>query len=46
MRIETGTRNSKRVAAAVVGLLAAVSAGCERRVASAAPPQPPTVEVG
>ena len=45
MRIETGTRNSKRVAAAVVGLLAAVSAGCERRVASAAPPQPPTVEV-
>lgn len=45
MRTETGTKNSKRLAAAVVGLLAAVSAGCERRVVSAAPSQPPAVEV-
>jgi RND family efflux transporter MFP subunit len=45
MRTEAGTKNSKRLAAAVIGLLAAVSAGCERRVVSAAPPQPPAVEV-
>ena len=45
MRTETGTKNSKRLAVAVVGLLAAVSAGCERRVVSAAPSQPPAVEV-
>src|SRR5277367_143965 len=45
MRTEAGTDNSKRLGAAVVGLLAAVSAGCERRVVSAASPQPPTVEV-
>jgi len=45
MRTEAGTKNSKRLAAAAVGLLAAVSAGCERRVVSAAPPQPPAVEV-
>jgi RND family efflux transporter MFP subunit len=45
MRTEAETKNSKRLAAVVVGLLAAVSAGCERRVVSAAPPQPPAVEV-
>jgi RND family efflux transporter MFP subunit len=45
MRTEAGTENSKRLVAAVIGLLAAVSAGCERRVVSAAPPQPPAVEV-
>jgi RND family efflux transporter MFP subunit len=45
MKTEAGTKNSKRLAAAVVGLLAAVSAGCERPVVSAAPPQPPAVEV-
>jgi RND family efflux transporter MFP subunit len=45
MRTEAGTKNSKRLAAAVVGLLAAVSAGCDHRVVSAAPPQPPAVEV-
>jgi RND family efflux transporter MFP subunit len=45
MRTEAGTNNSKRLAAAVVGLLAAVSAGCEHRVASASAPPTPTVEV-
>jgi RND family efflux transporter MFP subunit len=45
MRIEVGSKNSKRLTAAVVGLLAAVSAGCDHRVVSAAPPQPPAVEV-
>ena len=29
----------------VPALLATLSAGCERRIVSAAPPQPPTVEV-
>jgi RND family efflux transporter MFP subunit len=45
MRTEAVTKNSRRLAATVVGLLAAVSAGCDRRVVSAAPPQPPTVKV-
>src|SRR5580704_5065934 len=45
MRTKAGTKNAKRLAAAGAGLLAVVSAGCERRVASAASPQPPTVEV-
>src|SRR5580658_9599000 len=45
MRTKAGIKNAKRLAAAGAGLLAVVSAGCERRVASAAPPQPPTVEV-
>jgi RND family efflux transporter MFP subunit len=45
MRTKAETKNAKRLAAAGAGLLAVVSAGCERRVASAAPPQPPTVEV-
>src|SRR5580700_2394140 len=45
MRTKAGTKNAKRLAAAGAGLLAVVSAGCERRAASAALPQPPTVEV-
>jgi RND family efflux transporter MFP subunit len=45
MRTKAGIKNAKRLAAAGAGLLAVVSAGCERRVASAAPPQPPRVEV-
>jgi RND family efflux transporter MFP subunit len=45
MRTETGTKNSKRFAAAVVGLLTAVSAGCEGRVDSAPAPPMPKVEV-
>jgi len=45
MRTEAGTKNSKRLAAAVVGLLTAVSAGCERRVDSAPAPPVPKVEV-
>jgi RND family efflux transporter MFP subunit len=45
MRTEAGTKNSKRLAAAVVGLLTAVSAGCERRVDSAPAPPVPRVEV-
>ena len=35
----------RKLTVAVPALLAALSAGCERRVASAAPPQPPAVEV-
>jgi RND family efflux transporter MFP subunit len=45
MRAETGTKNLKRLAAAVVGLLTAVSAGCEGRVDSAPAPPMPKVEV-
>jgi RND family efflux transporter MFP subunit len=45
MRTEAGTKNSKRLAAAVVGLLTAVSAGCEGRVDSAPAPPVPKVEV-
>jgi RND family efflux transporter MFP subunit len=45
MRTETGTKNLKRLAAAVVGLLTAVSAGCEGRVDSAPAPPMPKVEV-
>src|SRR5580704_1428717 len=45
MRTEAGTKNSKRLTAAVVGLLTAVSAGCERRVDSAPAPPVPKVEV-
>src|SRR5580700_8336137 len=45
MRTEAGTKNSKRLAAAVVGLLTAVSAGCERRVDSAPAPPVPRAEV-
>jgi RND family efflux transporter MFP subunit len=45
MRTETGTKNSKRFAAAVVGLLTAVSAGREGRVDSAPAPPMPKVEV-
>jgi RND family efflux transporter MFP subunit len=45
MKTEAGTKNSKRLAAAVVGLLTAVSAGCERRVDSAPAPPVPKVEV-
>jgi RND family efflux transporter MFP subunit len=45
MRTEAGTKNSKRLSAAVVGLLTAVSAGCERRVDSAPAPPVPKVEV-
>jgi RND family efflux transporter MFP subunit len=45
MRTETGTKNSKRLAAAVAGLLTAVSAGCEGRVDSAPAPPMPKVEV-
>jgi RND family efflux transporter MFP subunit len=36
---------SRKLTAVVGALLGTVSAGCERRVASAAPPQPPAVEV-
>jgi RND family efflux transporter MFP subunit len=35
----------RKLIVAVPALLGALSAGCERRVASAAPPQPPAVEV-
>jgi RND family efflux transporter MFP subunit len=45
MRTEAGTKNSRRLAAAVVGLLTALSAGCEARVDSAPAPPVPKVEV-
>jgi membrane fusion protein (multidrug efflux system) len=46
-RMNTDARisRSRKLIVVVPGLLAALSAGCERRVVSAAPPQPPKVEV-
>jgi membrane fusion protein (multidrug efflux system) len=46
-RMNTDARNSRsrKLIVVVPALLAALSAGCERRVVSAAPPQPPKVEV-
>src|SRR5262249_5345825 len=45
MRTKAGKTNSKRFAVAVVGLLAAVNAGCESQGAPAPAPPAPTVEV-
>ena len=45
MRTKARKTNSKRFAVAVVGLLAAVNAGCESQGAPAPAPPPPIVEV-
>jgi RND family efflux transporter MFP subunit len=45
MSTDAITRRFQKSIVVGAALLAALSAGCERRVVSAAPPQPPTVEV-
>ena len=45
MSTDGKTWKSRQLTAVVAALLGMVSAGCERRVASAAAPAPPVVEV-
>jgi RND family efflux transporter MFP subunit len=45
MNTDARTWRLRKLIVVVPALFAALSAGCERRVVSAAPPQPPTVEV-
>ena len=45
MNTDARTWRLRKLIVVVPAMFAALSAGCERRVVSAAPPQPPTVEV-
>ena len=45
MSPDARTRRLRKLIVVSAGLLGVLSAGCEHRVVSAAPPQPPTVEV-